>query len=263
MNLLLDPGGTRLKFAQVEGGTVAQSGAVSWDVLCGLDASATPWTAPEWVRSSPAGCRITTLDRPAPPAAGKGWLNTFLSAVGQNAVNAGLLDPLVQPGFDIGYVSGMPGADRIAAAIACHRSDPGGSFIIIDAGTCITVDLLSPGIWRGGAILPGLTLQAASMQRAGLPEIHPDSSGRWGGKSGAEGALGVDTMSAIEAGIPWAVRESVTALARALMELDPCAQVVITGGDAAHFEGLGGWRTFADPNLVLKGGAQLLNERNS
>jgi hypothetical protein len=43
------------------------------------------------------------------------------------------------------------------------------------------------------------------------------------------------------------------------MDLEPRAQPILTGGDANHFDGIGGWRTFADPNLVLNGTARLLN----
>jgi pantothenate kinase type III len=44
------------------------------------------------------------------------------------------------------------------------------------------------------------------------------------------------------------------------MEFAADAEVILTGGDAEHFAGLGGWQTFADPNLVLRGGALLLKE---
>jgi pantothenate kinase type III len=151
----------------------------------------------------------------------------------------------------------------MAAAMACRNLDSSGSFIIIDAGTCITVDLLTPGVWHGGAILPGLSLQSSSMVHAGLPEIGPLSDGRWMAEDAPEGALGQDTASALRAGIPWATRKSVGAIGRVFRGMAPTAKVMLTGGDASHFDGLEGWRTFAHPNLVLEGGALLLNEQDT
>ena len=100
------------------------------------------------------------------------------------------------------------------------------------------------------------------MAGAGLPVLERKPDG-WPCRSGADGALGRTTEEALEAGIPWASREAVTAFIRALTDIDPCAQVVLTGGDAAHFDGIGGWQTFADPKLVLIGTAHLLNATTS
>ena len=200
------------------------------------------------------------LNRPNPPAAPKDWLNLVCAAFNVHRSECLPLEPWSRVPFRIEYRSGQPGSDRIAAAAACHHRRPGGSFVIIDAGTCITVDLLSKGAWKGGAILPGLRLQASSMRRAGLPEIQPDDANRWHISPGPDGALGTDTEAAIRAGIPWASLHAVQAVARGLMEFAEDAEVILTGGDAEHFAGLGGWQTFADPNLVLRGGALLLKE---
>lgn len=268
MRLLLDPGGTRLKFAQLVGDRIGATGEVEWAQLqpreTGQDHESR--SAVEGLeqlgvlRPSPAhaSCTLHVLNRPTPPAAGPDWVERFSRAAGLSAWECLPLAIPEHPGFVVEYHGGQPGSDRIAAAVACHGDDPGGSFIIIDAGTCITVDLLSPGHWRGGAILPGLSLQARAMREAGLPEITPLRAGEWGSQNGADGALGTSTEGAIRAGIPWATRKSVEAICAAFMQLDPCAQVMVTGGDAGHFDGVGGWRTFADPNLVLRGAARLL-----
>ena len=203
-----------------------------------------------------------TLQHPlcrTPAAAASGFPDWLPAVLGTDPI---WLDPQRDCPFHIDYQDGLPGQDRLAAALTCHHRDPGGSWIIVDAGTCITVDLLSPGRWRGGAILPGLALQARAMAGAGLPVLKRSQDG-WPCRDGAEGALGRTTEEALEAGIPWASRASVTAVIRALTDIDPCAQVVLTGGDAAHFDGIGGWQTFADPKLVLTGTALLLNATTS
>ena len=259
MRLLLDPGGTRLKFAAVEGGKVQGVGHIKWTELDGT--SILPFnsfgTVEGMVFSS-----FHRLLRPHPPAAPTDWPDQFSHLFAPRLDEGDPVDPFSQCGFEVRYTHGRPGSDRLAAAVACRHRDPDGSFIIIDAGTCITVDLLTPGIWHGGAILPGLSLQSSSMLRAGLPEIAPAPDGKWMNLSAAEGALGHDTDAALRAGIPWATRQSVGAIARNYMEKAPQSKVVLTGGDASHFDGLEGWRTFAHPNLVLEGGALLLNERD-
>ena len=257
MKLLFDTGGTRLTFAAVEAGNVVDVGAMAWSDLSSAEGARVLVEAFPWM-ASPFTFHYR-LDRPTPPAAPVDWFERLAEYMTSDNITCRTLVPAEHAPFDIAYGEGQAGADRIAAAVACQAKDAGGSFIIIDAGTCITVDLLSPGVWRGGAIMPGLALQAAAARRAGLPEIRPNANGAWEMEMGAEGALGQDTEGALKAGIPWSIRQSVGALARALKELDPCAQVVLTGGDAGHFDGLEGWQTFADPNLVLQGGALLLN----
>jgi len=253
LKLVLEAGGSRLKWAWLENGALEAFESALWPdaraVLGKWLESRTDLTAAD----SPVS---GLLDRPTTPAAVKagfpGWL---ADTIGVEPLR---LDPCGSCPFEIEYREGTPGSDRLAAAIACHHREPQSSFIIVDAGTCITVDLLSPGRWRGGAIIPGLALQSASLAQAGLPVLRRGSKG-WPYRNGSPGALGRTTMEAIEAGIPWAARQAVLATARALMDIDPSAQVVLTGGDADHFDGIGGWRTFADPNLVLSGTAHLLN----
>lgn len=261
MKLVLDPGGTRLKFGTVRNGQLGAVHSVDWSRL--RTGAFEPAAAFRETENTAGALEVHVLNRPAPPAAGEEWLSVFCRAWGEPEALRAVIDPLRNPGFDIAYTTGHPGSDRMAAAVACQRKDPGGSFIIVDAGTCITVDLLSPGSWRGGAILPGLQLQAASMKQAGLPELRPDDQHHWPFTAGPEGALGRNTLDAIAAGIPWATRKAVEAIAQAYKDIDPCAQLVLTGGDAHHFDGVGGWQTFATPNLVLQGCAMLLNEHTT
>ncbi|MBK13099.1 MAG: hypothetical protein CL849_06155 [Crocinitomicaceae bacterium] len=257
LTLVLDAGGSRLKWSLVRGRRIETCHTVPW---AEARAEFVEWTNSKRDGKSHEPLILGLLDRPSTPAAAASGFPNWLDEI-QN-VECIQLDPTTSCPFAIEYKEGHPGADRLAAAVACAQRDPGGSFVIVDAGTCITVDLLSPGRWRGGAILPGLFLQSASLARAGLPVLQKQNNG-WPHKKGSQGALGRTTMEAIEAGIPWATRQAVTATAAALIEIDPCAQVIITGGDAAHFDGMGGWRTFADPNLVLSGMAQLLKAKTA
>ena len=257
LTLVADAGGTRLKWAAVENGTPDSPHAVPWSEA---RASFGEWMFHQLDKTSSEATVVGLLNRqPTPAAMASGfpnWLAEF------DNVKLVRLDPAASCPFTIEYKEGKPGADRLAAAVACWQRDANGSFVIVDAGTCITVDLLSPGRWRGGAILPGLSLQSSSLALAGLPVLQKQNN-TWPHQEGPKGALGRTTMEAIEAGIPWAAKQAVTATVAALMEIDPNAEIIITGGDVDHFDGMGGWQTFADPNLVLSGMVHLLNAKTA
>jgi type III pantothenate kinase len=66
------------------------------------------------------------------------------------------------------------GADRWVSAIGAHARWPKRPLLIVTAGTATTIDVLTAdGLFRGGMILPGLTLMAQSLARgtAQLPDI--------------------------------------------------------------------------------------------
>ena len=78
------------------------------------------------------------------------------------------------------------GHDRLANLLFAHAAYPGRDVIIINSGTAITVDCLAHGAeFIGGAILPGITLQLASLHEgtAELPEVN--TSANLDGKPGA------------------------------------------------------------------------------
>ena len=254
LNLILDVGGTRLKWAWCVSHDMLKTGAAPWSQAAGQIQSE---RSEMEQRVGTDLQRVLRLERDWPPA-GDSLTETALSQQLGRTVES--MDAETRLPFSVAYTTGSLGTDRLAAAVACHGRDPGGSFIIVDAGTCITVDLLSPGHWRGGAILPGLRLQAEAMSQAGLPILDTPANGQWAWHPEPEGALGTSTLGALEAGIPRALRLAVERTAADLKQVDPCAQVILTGGDAPHFDGLGGWQTFADPNLVLTGAALLLND---
>ena len=56
------------------------------------------------------------------------------------------------------------GKDRIAAAVAAWGIFPGNDLLVIDAGTAITMDLVTKeGVFAGGAIAPGIDMRFAAL----------------------------------------------------------------------------------------------------
>jgi type III pantothenate kinase len=94
------------------------------------------------------------------------------------------------------------GADRLCAAVGA-LGNRGRHAIVIDAGTAVTVDLVTDRVFRGGVILPGpaLMLDAMARHAARLPELAPrplfpagalnrtDRSMRWGAGLAASGGI--------------------------------------------------------------------------
>src|SRR5262249_4773991 len=92
------------------------------------------------------------------------------------------------------------GIDRLLDAVAVNTwRRPGTPAVVVDAGSAVPVDSLDPeGVFRGGAILPGLRLMAESLHAhtALLPLVEVRYDTR---------APGTTTVEAVQAGIVAAV----------------------------------------------------------
>ena len=66
------------------------------------------------------------------------------------------------------------GMDRVAAVVGARELCGGGPLVVVDAGSCITIDLLDDAdCYRGGAILPGIAMRFKAMHEytAALPLV--------------------------------------------------------------------------------------------
>ena len=155
---------------------------------------------------------------------------------------------------------GTLGADRIADACGAAGLHPGASCLVIDAGTCITVDFVDAnGTYHGGAIMPGLgmNLQALHAYTAKLPLVSLE---------GVERApvLGRSTEESIQAGTLGATLLALAGFVALYKEKAPGLRVLLTGGDADRLMAAGansGWEH--QPHLTLIGlnEIQLYNEK--
>ena len=141
------------------------------------------------------------------------------------------------------------GTDRIADACGARSLHQGEACLIIDAGTCITVDYLdAEGVYHGGAIMPGLgmNLQALHTFTAKLPLISLD---------GVEKApvLGRSTEESIVAGTLGATMLALAGYVALYKQKSPTLRVLLTGGDALRLTAAGatGWEHV--PQLTLMG----------
>jgi len=154
------------------------------------------------------------------------------------------------------------GVDRLFNAVAANarlrrgaKGRRGRPAVVIDAGTAVTVDLLSPaGAFMGGAIFPGRRLMAAALHdyTALLPLV--------AGAATTPPPVGANTVVAIEAGIHHAVAGGINQLVRRQLAAHyPRAgrparpAVFLTGGDAALLEHSIDHRALLWPEMTLEG----------
>lgn len=145
------------------------------------------------------------------------------------------------------------GKDRIAASAGALQMFPGLPVLVIDLGTAITIDFLSPtGEFTGGNISPGLQTRFRSLHAftARLPLLEKDEG--WP-------TFGSDTRSAIVAGVQQGILHEMEGYMADFAHRFPGCRVILTGGDAAFFADRLKKPIFADPDLVLKGLNHILN----
>ena len=138
------------------------------------------------------------------------------------------------------------GPDRWAALIAARALEPGRSCLVVNAGTCTTVDKLSAaGEFMGGLILPGVDLMRFVLH---------EHTGRLPLQEGRFVAAPRNTVDAIESGCRHAQAGAVERMFRANGPLDAC--LVSGGGGAALMERLDLPCRYVE-NLVLEGLARI------
>lgn len=227
LKLAIDIGNTDAKWALFEGRELVRHGVVH--------RSETDATLPE----ADGGLVCASGDM----ALWKGWLSSF-------TFHLSPFTPDTPLPIRLDYKTPATlGADRVAAACGAWGMHPGEPCLIVDAGTCITVDYLDGvGVYHGGAIMPGLrmSLQALNSLTARLPLVDID---------GVEKVLvlGRSTEESIVAGTLGATMLALAGFVTMYKEKNPGLHVLITGGDAERLTRAGatGWELA--PLLTLNG----------
>ncbi len=238
MNLLVDMGNSRLKWALAQG-TVWRSGGFAYGerLSADLDRGWSECGQPHRVLVA----NVSGAERARELASWvrQHWALTveFLQA-GRN-----------QLGVTNTYDPAQLGADRWAALIAVRGLYPGPA-CIVDCGTAVTLDALAAdGIYLGGVILPGTTL----MRRCLL-------SGTAGIRS-AEGrddsCLAHNTADAVAAGTAFGLVGAITRIAEEFRPvLGATMQVIVSGGGAGQLVARLAGRLgplIEEPDVVLRG----------
>ena len=144
------------------------------------------------------------------------------------------------------------GNDRIAAVVGAAVEFPDSNVLVIDAGTCITIDLLTIDGYQGGSISPGIhmRLQTLNKQTEKLPLVDLPDEVHMTGKN---------TIQSIQSGVLNGVLAEIDGMIDHYKSHFSNLKVLITGGDYQIFDkGLKN-SIFVDSDLVLKGLNEILD----
>ncbi len=144
------------------------------------------------------------------------------------------------------------GKDRLAAAVGGSALFPGEPVLVINAGTCITYDLVSSrNEYLGGAITPGLQmrLQALHTFTGKLPLISLRNS---------EILTGRTTEESILSGVLAGTAAEMEGMVDRFSAQNPELKTILSGGDQNYFNKRLKISIFARPNIVLFGLQQIL-----
>lgn len=240
MKLVLDLGNSRCKWALADDGIHA-GGAIAYgeDFVRSLDQT------------------LGALPRPTQVAAVSVTDSAYLETLTQWLKRKWSLDlrcfsaRRAQGGVSNSYdVPAQLGADRWAALIAV-RARAMSAACVVNCGTAITVDALDArGTFRGGVILPGLTLQRTSL----LQHTHAIRAA----DGSASSCLALNTADAVAAGTAFGLAGAIDRiLDEQALALGGSVPVLLTGGDAARLQKLLRHPTQLLPDLVLEGVARM------
>lgn len=226
MNGIIDIGNTRVKWAVFDQQEMLENGSMPYG---------------EWASVQEANKKYPSLS----------W---FLSSVQnlpnreQLGFNYELLDLSTTLPVTILYSTPSTlGRDRVAGVCAAHHLFPNTPCLVIDAGTCITFDILDEkGNYLGGSISPGIKMRLEAMHTftGSLPLLHWEE---------VDGFIGDSTKTSMLQGVKQGILGETLHQISLYTETFPGLKVLVTGGDSPFFEKSLKKDIFAAPNLVLIG----------
>ncbi|TXN38176.1 type III pantothenate kinase [Flagellimonas hymeniacidonis] len=139
------------------------------------------------------------------------------------------------------------GMDRIALAASAFYKNPRGNTLVIDAGTCITYDMINDsGEYVGGAISPGIRMRYRAMhnQTAGLPLLQPEDILDF---------IGNSTKTCMDSGVINGVTQEIDGVVSQYNSRFQDLTVILTGGDSHFFAKRLKNTIFANSKFLLEG----------
>ncbi len=140
------------------------------------------------------------------------------------------------------------GKDRLASAVGANFIYPGKNVLSITAGTCIIYDLVdNKGIYKGGAISPGLYMRFKSLHTftGRLPLIEPDTK--------FKNLVGRTTEQSIRVGVQQGMTAEIEGMIKAYTSKYSNLQVIISGGSMPWLKISLSAKINPQPFLALKG----------
>ena len=145
------------------------------------------------------------------------------------------------------------GRDRLAAVIGASSLKPGKDLLIIDAGTCITYEVIDArGNYWGGNIAPGMQMRLRALHEftARLPLVEAE---------GEVPGMGYSTETAIRSGVLRGMKYEIEGYIKSMRSKFPHLLVFLTGGDNISFDTNIKNSIFSDKYIVPRGLNKILD----
>ncbi|MGB5270960.1 MAG: type III pantothenate kinase, partial [Eudoraea sp.] len=159
-----------------------------------------------------------------------------------------LLSPNSKIPFKNSYATPQTlGMDRVALATAAFYFNPDANTLVIDAGTCITYDMINDyGEYLGGAISPGLRMRYKALHEhtSKLPLLEPKNY---------NDIIGNSTDASIHSGVLNGICREIDGVIGQYQSRFEDLTVILTGGDAQILSKRLKNTIFAHSNFLLKG----------
>ncbi|MGW9684105.1 type III pantothenate kinase [Flagellimonas sp. 2504JD1-5] len=139
------------------------------------------------------------------------------------------------------------GMDRVALATAAFYKNPRQNTLVVDAGTCITYDMINDsGEYVGGAISPGVQMRYKAMhnQTAKLPLLQPEEILDF---------IGNSTQTSMHSGVINGVSQELDGIISQYKTRFKDLTVILTGGDSHFFAKRLKNTIFANSKFLLEG----------
>ncbi len=234
MNLLIDMGNTRLKWAVTTGGQI-MTGQPLLNTRINRDKLIELWKGDYRPRRLAISCvSAYPLLELVQTVAQELWLDIDIILVKSQAQAYGVINAYRQPE--------KLGVDRWLALIAVWQQYQKFA-CIVDCGTAITVDLIDgDGRHQGGLISPGLTLMKKSLDLGTSALQFTETDHVFGLANYTEAAIHSGTLTA-----------AVGLIKHVLAKHPDFVQLVLTGGDAEVIAAQLDVASIVEPDLVLRG----------
>lgn len=215
MNLVIDVGNTRMKYAFFDGKRLVE-------MKCGVE---------DLVRDvekyKKKGERISLL------LSGSGVISDVMRSLLMEMTDEGMeICPGMPLPLPIAYATPETlGIDRVAVCLGALQLYPGRPLLVIDSGTCVTFNYVNEeGVFIGGNISPGIGMRFRGLHEftARLPLVEADM---------VYGGVGRTTREAILNGVLDGMLFEIEGYVRSFLKSEPQGVVALTGGGSVFLEG--------------------------
>jgi len=232
MNLTVDIGNSRIKAGIFKGNKLVANCVIESDPLKKLKNFTKGYTA---IKNA---IICSTVDYPKE-------INTFLKS------NYTLIELSEKTSITFKNAYKTPatlGKDRIASVAGAKYLLPGETILVINAGTCITYDLIdSKGTYQGGNISPGLDMRFKALHTftSRLPLIEANET--------FNNLTGRTTKESILSGVQQGMTEEIKGFINTYKEHHKSLKVMLTGGSSAWLKKRLKSKIITEPLLTLTG----------